>query len=442
MEEFEQIEELIEKAICIDLKADIDKYNLDPEESCKQTTDVMKRMGNDLQFSIDYIKRYIEQGFTVLDFLPIFYPLYKSIFNAFTSILYLYRTCYCSLTYDCFDEFVSVEEELVDKLKEFVDLQEKTTDLFGIDIQFKNLESEQLLRLMESSYETEPCNDVDSVDGFLNSMKFYGGKMPLYVQLIVYQFNIIVYKFRKYRIERKNSELAFIYNHRKDTYKSHEFSKEWDRYRKRVIEHDLKFKELNSSNLLKVRESFLQLFENTTLGKVWYEYDGDEELAYQISREQVSKKVFDAYLRDLCILEALDQWIKDLKTDESNLDNMFKSWVDIPALKESLIYWIQSNIDKQEQWVVVYVAMKEACIIKSNVDPEEWSMRMERMFDSSNVKCKYESFRKLLPKKPNKNKIHTLSLDQWNENTPYYAMTKSLCTKLKKSKVSFTKESF
>lgn len=442
MEEFEQIEELIEKAICIDLKADIDKYNLDPEESCKQTTDVMKRMGNDLQFSIDYIKRYIEQGFTVLDFLPIFYPLYKSILNTFTAIRDLYRICYCNLTKDCFEEFVSVQEYVDGILEEFKKIKIKTQDLFGNEIELKDINNEHLLRLFESRYEKDGNSDTSTVEEFLNSMKFYGSKMPLYIQSMIEQYTVIVDKFRKYRIERKNSELAFIYNHRKDTYKSHEFSKEWDRYRKRVIEHDLKFKELNSANLLKVRESFLQLFENTTLGKVWYEYDGDEELAYQISREQVSKKVFDAYLRDLCILEALDQWIKDLKTDESNLDNMFKSWVDIPALKESLIYWIQSNIDKQEQWVVVYVAMKEACIIKSNVDPEEWSMRMERMFDSSNVKCKYESFRKLLPKKPNKNKIHTLSLDQWNENTPYYAMTKSLCTKLKKSKVSFTKESF
>lgn len=440
-----EFQKYIEKSLEIDIDTFIVNCNRDTQECCDHTITILKHMEDELAHALKEIKVQTPNGFTVLDYIAIYHPLYKAVVEAYTAVTFLYKVCYCNLTDDNYDALVEAHEAVDRLLVEFVKLHTTEENLWLSSIQLTNQVTDPLLKLFDEIYKKESHNGILPVVGFLENVSFYGSKMPVYLQMMIYCYNSSIDAFRKYRMERSNEELAKIYTYWKNKYKKEKFANVWDSYKKRFLSHELRFQELSSSSVKRKREQHFQLFANSTLGGVWerYELDGDDVLANEISRQQVSRDEFYKYLENLCILEALNEWIEDLASEENDTDMIFKSWVDVENLKELLKFWIDVNITiKQEQWIVVYVAMRDTKIIINDLDPAAWAERMNRMFCSRKIKCSYESFRKLLPKKINVKKVHTMHIDNWDYDTPYFALTKELIEKLKQSKEKYTKKNF
>lgn len=133
-------------------------------------------------------------------------------------------------------------------------------------------------------------------------------------------------------------------------------------------------------------------FIKTDAGKLW-DNCSEEDLPCKLHGLNMSEKDFMDFLQTRARLQRLKELMNKKKAEGES--DVFEYWVDVDKLQDVLEPTIKVHIDKQYKWAVVYSVMKYLEIIKSNVAIKIFCKRMDSMFPRNEVKCDYESIRKL-----------------------------------------------
>lgn len=235
---------------------------------------------------------------------------------------------------------------------------------------------------------------------------------------------------------RKAKEDAIIYDYLKKEFEEKyqkaildDFINKQRLYRKdRMMQLDIKY-------LNKLLDETEQKHNNNTACKTWFderesaeEYDEIEDLAYNLSRAQLSKNQIDMMFEYRSKHKMIKNMIASVREYERKGDPLFAPWVDAIKLEEYLRHWIKANITTQEKWYIVWCLMKYTFeMIRDNCGKDEFADRMTLMFPDAEKKCAVESFRKQESKLN-----HNHHFSEWiSGKGTDYAIAKGLYEKLK-----------
>lgn len=234
---------------------------------------------------------------------------------------------------------------------------------------------------------------------------------------------------------RKAKEDAIIYDYLKKEFEEkrqkailEDFTSEQRRYRKdRMMQLDSKY-------LNKLLDETEQKHNNSTACKTWFDeresaedYDEIEELAYKLSRSQLSKNQIDLMFEYRSKHKMIKNMIASVREYERNGDPMFALWVDPFKLEDYLKPWIKANITTQEKWYIVWCLMKYTFeMIREGIDKNDFAARMKEMFPKAEKKCVVESFRKKETQLD-----HNRHFSKWRDDDPDYLIAQSLYEKMK-----------
>ena len=206
------------------------------------------------------------------------------------------------------------------------------------------------------------------------------------------------------------------------------------------LKHEVKVKKhrmesrriaITNDSLQKVMDGVEDKYNNYTLCSDWFEREEDEEeeLVRTLVREQASPEDFETLFKYQGEHKLWEKEIARADDFERNSDSFFVNWVDPYKLENMLKFWLKGNINKQQDWYVVWCLMKYTFhIVKDDQDKNAFAARMNLMFPEVEKKCVVDSFRK---QETQKNHNHHFS--EWlAESDKDYSKAHELYDKLKK----------
>ncbi len=344
------------------------------------------------------------------------------------SLHLMYDKLYRTLTYDYYDE-----------IKE---LSQKMEPLF---VQFLNLDLHQGEKIKEY------IEGIDGHDISLGGDKWFIASERITASLITtkgliegVRTHFLMLFFVRAQRSKKCSGLVF--RARWKNYQKVVFPLKWERYKKQLFDTRLKYIEPNSSTLNEIRKEWLITINELPLGKCWDEYhlEGDEELAYQLSKLNATEDDMDIFFLTLGKYYAMSKWIEERIEYESKGDDVFRLWVDVYQLKQHLRFWVNGEMKRgkgenegktQEYWLVFWCVMNELDMIRKDVRPDEFATKMSEMFPDTEIPCVYESWRKLRNKDN-----HDKPINRWAANDKFLSFANDLMEKLLSCRKNFSRE--
>lgn len=188
---------------------------------------------------------------------------------------------------------------------------------------------------------------------------------------------------------------------------------------------------ITTDSLQKVMDGVESKYNNYKLCSDWFERveDEEDELVHTLAKEQASPEDFEILFKYQGEHNLWEAEIAKADDFERNSDSFFVNWVDPYKLENMLKFWLKGNINKQQDWYVVWCLMKYTFhIVKDDQDKSAFASRMAVMFPEVRKKCVVESFRK-----QETQMNHNRHFSEWlSESDADYPKALELYLKLKK----------
>lgn len=407
---------------------DIDVKDINVDEWYCLCEKQLKHLTKTTQYASEEIKWYVES----MPLNTVIYNIYRTfaidVQYSLVLLNHLRRALHCNLTYDHYDEFCKVTEQLQNKLEVFCRLDVNKSNLIEM-----LPECDDIWKPMVNS-DDHKLKDV--AEKGLEDSKIYHEdmkRMQTFLQVSIKFLLYLIDDVRKYRFYRKDEEMGVIYAYHLNKYKKEIYPVKWEKFKRAKLEHELKYRgELKSIHWVEIKNSMWLKFTTSELGDIYSNYylDGDAVLANQISKKNVATEKLNDYFFNVCLQDSLDEEIESLRDKELNADPDFKLWVDLEKLKELLWAWIKVKIKYQYQWTAVICVFHELKLLKEDCTPNKLVLRLNKLFPKAEVKCTPESFRKYIGNKWDIGKECNKPIDTWSSKIPFTPLAKELLNKM------------
>lgn len=336
--------------------------------------------------------------------LTCYYHIYQNLAEQLTDFLKylhsLHKKVYISIYKSYDDEFMEIYTDVLENiLREILTIAQKHAD-YLLDVAeygqipsvkdiFEQCEKQKTpAGTMYSEFESRYKNFVSS-----------GLNMALEKTIsTVREISNVFSALYRTRFFRTDHEAVIIYHYIKRDFD--------ERTLPGHLQHEAKLKKhhlesrriaITTDSLQKVMDGVESKYNNYKLCSDWFERveDEEDELVHTLAKEQASPEDFETLFKYQGEHNLWEAEIAKADDFERNSDSFFVNWVDPYKLENMLKFWLKGNINKQQDWYIVWCLMKYTFhIVKGDQDKSAFASRMNLMFPEVEKKCVVDSFRK------------------------------------------------